>query len=268
VTTVKQWLQQTRDLPLIECELLLGEVMSLSRAQILAYPERELSANALQQLQPVVEQLRQGQPFAYITGSREFWGLELRVTADVLVPRPESELLVELVIELAPKAGNVIDLGTGSGAIAIAVKSDRPDLTVTATDTSCAALKVASHNACKLKVDVNFHRQSWMQGSTEVWDVIVSNPPYIADNDPHLPDLAAEPRQALVAGPDGLDDIRKIISQASQRLNPGGHLLIEHGYDQAASVQQLMSSAGLVNVQSKKDLAGINRVTLAQYAGR
>lgn len=266
--TVKQWLQQTSDLPLIECELLLGQVMTLSRAQILAYPEREIPTDALQQLQPVVGQLREGKPFAYITGSREFWGLDLRVTADVLVPRPETELLVELVIELAPKGGNMIDLGTGSGAIAIAVKTERPDLAIAAIDSSCAALKVASHNACKLNVDVTFNQQSWLQGSADVWDVIVSNPPYIADNDPHLADLAAEPRQALVAGPDGLDDIRKIISQASQRLNPGGHLLIEHGYDQAASVQQLMSSAGLVNVQSKKDLAGINRVTLAQYAGR
>jgi len=268
VTTVKQWLQQNSDLPLIECELLLGQIMVLSRAQILAYPEREINTDALQQLQPVVEQLREGKPFAYITGSREFWGLDLQVTADVLIPRPETELLVELVIDLAPRGGNMIDLGTGSGAIAIAVKTERPDLAVTAVDSSCAALRVASHNACKLKVDVNFHQQSWLQGSNSTWDTIVSNPPYIADNDPHLSNLSAEPRQALVAGPDGLDDIRQIIPQASQRLNPGGHLLIEHGYDQAANVQQLMSAAELVNVRTRKDLAGMDRVTLAQYAGR
>ncbi len=266
--TVKQWLQQTSDLPLIECELLLGQVMSLNRAQILAYPEREISTDALQLLQPVVEQLREGKPFAYITGSREFWGLDLRVTADVLVPRPETELLVELIIELAPNGGNMIDLGTGSGAIAIAVKTERPDLSITAIDSSCAALKIARHNACKLKVDVTFNQQSWLQGSNSAWDIIVSNPPYIADNDPHLPDLLAEPRQALVAGPDGLDDIRQIIPQASQRLRPGGYLLIEHGYDQADRVQQLMSAAKLNNVHSRKDLAGIERVTLARYAGR
>ena len=266
--TVKQWLQQVSDLPLIECELLLGQVMTLSRAQILAYPEREISTDALQQLQPVIQQLREGKPFAYITGSREFWGLDLRVTTDVLIPRPETELLVELAVELAPQGGNMIDLGTGSGAIAIAVKTERPDLAVTAIDSSCAALKVARDNACQLKVDVTFHQQSWLLGSNSPWDIIVSNPPYIADNDPHLPHLLAEPRQALVAGRDGLDDIRQIVSQASQQLNPGGYLLIEHGYDQAADVQQLMSAAELVNVHCRKDLAGINRVTLAQYAGR
>ena len=268
MTLVKQWLKETSDLPLIECELLLGQVMDLTRAQILAYPEREIHPNALHQLKIFIEQLRGGKPFAYITGSREFWGLDLDVTPDVLIPRPETELLVELVIELAPMGGSVIDLGTGSGAIAIAVKTERPDLTITASDTSCAALKVARHNACKLNVDLTFRQQSWLQDNSSQWDVIVSNPPYIADNDPHLPDLLAEPRQALVAGKDGLDDIRHIISQASRQLNADGYLLIEHGYDQATTVQQLMASAELVNVHSRKDLAGINRVTLAQHAGR
>ncbi len=268
MTPVKQWLQHNSDLPLIECELLLGQVMDLSRAQILAYPEREIPPQALQQLQLFIEQLREGKPFAYITGSREFWGLDLRVTPDVLIPRPETELLVELIIELAPSGGSMIDLGTGSGAIAIAAKTERPDLAITAIDLSCAALTVARGNACNLNVDVTFRQQSWLQGNTSQWDVIVSNPPYIADSDPHLPDLLAEPRQALVAGKDGLDDIRQIICQASRQLNPDGYLLIEHGYDQATAVQQLMSAAGLVNVQSRKDLAGINRVTMAQHAGR
>jgi release factor glutamine methyltransferase len=268
VTPVKQWLQHNSDLPLIECELLLGQVMDLSRAQILAYPEREIPPHALQQLQLFINQLHEGKPFAYITGSREFWGLDLRVTPDVLIPRPETELLVELVIELAPIGGSMIDLGTGSGAIAIAAKTERPDLAITAIDLSCAALNVARDNACNLNVDVTFRQQSWLQDNTSQWDVIVSNPPYIADSDPHLPDLLAEPRQALVAGKDGLDDIRQIICQASRQLNPDGYLLIEHGYDQAIAVQQLMSAAGLVNVQSRKDLAGINRVTMAQHAGR
>ncbi|MCR9262250.1 MAG: peptide chain release factor N(5)-glutamine methyltransferase [Pseudomonadaceae bacterium] len=268
MTTVRQWLQQTSDLPLIECELLLGEVMVLSRAQILAYPDRAIPANALQQLQPTIEQLRAGQPFAYITGEREFWGLNFRVTADVLIPRPETELLVELVVELAPQGGNVVDLGTGSGAIAIAVKSERPDLAVTAVDKSGAALKIARHNACRLKADIAFHQQSWLQGSNAVWDIVVSNPPYIAERDPHLAALRAEPRLALVAGTDGLDAIRQIIPAASKQMHQNGYLLIEHGFDQAESVQQLMSVAGLANVHSRKDLAGINRVTLAQYAGR
>ena len=242
--------------------------MDLNRAQILAYPERELPADAGQQLKTLLEQLRSGKPMAYITGCREFWGLELQVTPDVLIPRPETELLVELAINLAPSEGKLIDLGTGSGAIAIAIKTERPDLSVSASDISCAALQVARRNAEHFGVGIVFSQQSWLQETTAQWDMIVSNPPYIAHTDPHLPSLAAEPSQALVAGVDGLRDIRIIIHQAATRLTPEGYVLIEHGYNQAQEVQQLMSTAGLVNVQSKKDLAGINRVTLGQHAGR
>ncbi|XOV83380.1 MAG: peptide chain release factor N(5)-glutamine methyltransferase [bacterium] len=268
MTAIRQWLTQHRDLPQIECEILLSEVMGLSRAQILAYPERDIPSHGLCQLKHLTEQLRNGIPLAYITGSREFWGLDLHVSPHVLIPRPETELLVELVIELAPMNGNLIDLGTGSGAIAIAVKTERPDLCVTATDTSCPALNIARGNATNHGVEVSFQQQSWLQGNATQWDMIISNPPYIATNDPHLSCLAAEPVQALIAGEDGLDDIRQIIAQAPAHLCAGGYLLIEHGFDQAASVQQLMLNAGFGHVQSRKDLAGINRVTLAQHAGR
>jgi release factor glutamine methyltransferase len=268
VTAVGQWLRQTDDIPRIECELLLNQVLGLSRAQILTHPETPIPSNAQQQLHQFVEQLRSGTPLAYITGSREFWGIDFHVTPDVLIPRPETELLVELSVALAPADGTLIDLGTGSGAIAIAIKAERPDLTITATDASGDALSVAQLNAERVGVEMHWRVQHWLADDHNRWDMIVSNPPYIAKDDPHLPGLSAEPRQALVAGPDGLDDIRQIVASAPGHLQKNGYVLIEHGYDQADQVQQLMSAAGLSGIESKKDLAGISRVTLGQYAGR
>ncbi len=267
MTAVGQWLKQTNDIPRIECELLLNQVLGLSRTQILTYPETHISSDAQQKLHQLVEQLRSGTPMAYITGSREFWGIDFHVTPDVLIPRPETELLVELSIALAPADGTLIDLGTGSGAIAIAIKTERPDLSITATDASREALRVAQLNARCIEVELQWRVQHWLADDNHHWDMIVSNPPYIAADDPHLPGLIAEPQQALVAGFDGLDDIREIIGCAPEHLNKNGYLLIEHGYDQADKVQQLMSAAGLSRIESKPDLAGINRVTLGQYAG-
>lgn len=202
-----------------------------------------------------------GEPVAYIIGHKEFYGLNLQVDARVLVPRPDTETLVDWALELlAPQpSACVVDLGTGSGAIALALKHSRPTLQVQAVDCSPGALAVAQGNAQRLNLEVVFHQGSWLAGIPGPLDVIVSNPPYIRDDDEHLPALRHEPRQALTAGADGLDDIRTIVVQASERLRSGGWLLLEHGYDQSPAVCALLESAGFAQVQNRNDLAGIAR---------
>lgn len=202
-----------------------------------------------------------GEPVAYIIGHKEFYGLDLRVDARVLVPRPDTETLVDWALEiLTPQShASVVDLGTGSGAIALALKHSRPSLQVQAVDYSLGALAVAQGNAQRLNLEVSFHQGSWLAGIPGPLDVIVSNPPYIRDDDEHLPALRHEPRQALTAGVDGLDDIRTIVAQARERLRSGGWLLLEHGYDQSPAVCALMEMAGFTQVQNHNDLAGIAR---------
>ena len=202
-----------------------------------------------------------GEPVAYIIGHKEFYGLDLQVDARVLVPRPDTETLVDWALELlAPQpSARVVDLGTGSGAIALALKHSRPTLQVQAVDWSPGALEVAQGNAQRLNLEVDFHQGSWLAGIPGPLDVIVSNPPYIRDDDEHLPALRHEPRQALTAGVDGLDDIRTIVAQARERLRSGGWLLLEHGYDQSPAVCALLEMAGFTQVQNHNDLAGIAR---------
>jgi len=197
---------------------------------------------------------------AYILGRREFYGLELSVNPAVLIPRPETELLVDLALERRPAA--VLDLGTGSGAVALAIKRHLPGARVVAVEASAAALAVARRNAVKLNLEVEFRHGRWFDPLPgERFELVVSNPPYVAEGDPHLPGLRHEPEAALVAGPEGLDAIREITSAAGSFLRPGGWLLLEHGAGQDAAVRCLLGQAGLESVRTWPDLAGIGRVS-------
>ena len=260
--TVGEWLGEAADLPRDECLALLREVTGLSHARVLAFPDTPLEDTQLQRLQQAHAALKTGTPLAYVLGHEDFWTLRLQVSEDVLIPRPETELLVELALQNTPHGGRVLDLGTGSGAIAIALAHSRSDLQVTATDRSAAALKVAAANARSHAVAIDFIHSDWFADISGSYHTIVCNPPYIANGDPHLPALKAEPVGALVSGADGLDDLRQVISKAPQYLVPGGMLAVEHGYDQAPAVRELMVQAGLLNVHSVKDLAQIARATL------
>jgi release factor glutamine methyltransferase len=222
--------------------------------------------DAQQQLcdQALQRRLR-GEPVAYITGRKDFFGLTLSVDARVLDPRPDTEILVEWALELLPTAPprthRVLDLGTGSGAVALALQHQRAESHITAVDASADALAVASANAQRLNLPVHFIHSHWMDAVPGPFELIVSNPPYVADGDPHLAALTHEPLQALTSGTDGLDDIRQIIAQAPSRLTPGGWLLLEHGWDQAQAVQTLLRQAGFEKIQSRQDLAGVDRCT-------
>lgn len=259
---VADWLSNTDDLPRLERELLLSDALDLTRAQIITRPEREIPTTTLAELDADAHRLRQGEPLAYIIGYREFWGLAFKVSPAVLIPRPETELLVELCAKLAPDHGHVLELGTGSGALAVAIARERPDIKVTATDISQPALDVAMANAAAHGVAVEFLHSDWFTACNGLWDVIVTNPPYIATDDPHLCALQAEPRAALVSGNDGLHDLRHIIATAPDFLHVGGHLVLEHGYDQAQRVRALMRRTGYDAVNSATDLARIERATV------
>ena len=211
---------------------------------------------------------RAGEPVAYIVGHKAFYGLRLRVDKRVLDPRDDTETLVDWALELLPKDCSLLDLGTGSGAVALAIQSKRPDAQVHASDASAQALEVATGNAARLKLKVQFHQGNWLQAVGDAkFDLIVSNPPYIAAADPHLAALTHEPLSALASGADGLDDIRHIVAQASVHLQAGGWLLLEHGHDQAAAVCVLLQAAGFTQVQSRPDLAGIARCSGGQKLG-
>jgi release factor glutamine methyltransferase len=235
------------------------------RAWLLAHDTDTLPASALESLNALASRRLQGEPVAYLTGRKEFYGLNLAVDARVLVPRPDTETLVDWALQVLPASASVVDLGTGSGAIALALKHTRPALQVHAVDFSGDALAVARGNAQRLQLDVQFSQGSWLSGVAGRFHAIVSNPPYIRDDDEHMPALVHEPRQALTAGADGLDDIRTIVHQAPAHLLPGGWLLLEHGYDQATDVRALLEAAGFVSVQSRQDLAGIERCSGGQW---
>ncbi|MHB1123447.1 MAG: peptide chain release factor N(5)-glutamine methyltransferase [Ramlibacter sp.] len=248
----------------LDAQLLLLQVLGRpagERAWLLAHDGETLDERQQQRFTVLCGRRGAGEPLAYIAGRKEFFGLDLMVDRRVLVPRPDTETLVEWALELlAPLASpRVVDLGTGSGAIALAIKRRRPDAHVLATDRSRDALEVASANAQALGLAVQFRCASWLDGIAGRFDLIVSNPPYVAAGDPHLGALSHEPRAALVAGADGLDDLRVIAGQAPARLRPFGWLLVEHGYDQAAAVRGLLSNAGFSRVASRRDLGGIER---------
>ncbi len=254
-------------LPALEVRILLAHALQLTRVQLITQSERVLTADEAQQLSALYQRRLLGEPIAYIVGEREFFGLPFYVNADVLIPRPDTELLVELALERLPKNGRMLDLGTGSGAIAIAVAHTRPDVSVTALDVSEAALAIAVRNATRHHVHVEFLHSDWYAALTgQRFNLIVANPPYIVSGDNHLSqgDLRFEPLSALTDHGDGLSALRSIVSGAMPHLAPQGWLLMEHGYDQASSVRALLTAADLEHVQSWKDLAGIERVSGAE----
>lgn len=248
----------------LEARILLSHALQLSRVQLVTQSERILTQSEIAQIEFLFRRRIAGEPVAYILGEREFFGLMLHVTPDVLIPRPDTELLVELALDLLPESGRVLDMGTGSGAIAVAIAHASPDADVTALDVSEAALDVARRNGQRHGVNVRFLRSDWYAAlADEQFDLIVSNPPYIVSGDPHLSqgDLRFEPVNALTDHADGLSAIRIIAEGAPQRLSKGGWLLVEHGYDQAPAVRELLIRQGFQEVQSWKDLAGIQRAT-------
>lgn len=267
MTTAGAWLAAHPDLDRLDRELLLGRAAGLSRAQLLARPERPLDNVVLVRLGEWAARRRSGEPLAYIFGEREFWGLTLEVGPDVLVPRPETELLVELALTLVPPSPRLLDLGTGSGALAIALARALPAATVTASDVSPAALDTARRNARRHGTAVTWLCGDWFAPVAGRFDLIVSNPPYVAEADPHLKALRYEPAGALVAGPDGLDAIRRIVAGAGDHLETDGILAIEHGHDQAAAVRRLLDAAGFIDITTHRDLAGLDRVTRGRQAG-
>ena len=231
------------------------------RAWLLVHDADEPSSGMLAIFHALVQRRLLHEPMGYLTGVQEFHGLSLQVDPRVLVPRPDTETLVDWALSLGFDHAKVVDLGTGSGAIALALKHARPSWELSAVDASADALAVAQANAQALGLAIHFRHGRWLKGVQGPFELIISNPPYIAEGDPHLPALTAEPLQALVSGADGLDDIRQIVAQAPFHLTAGGWLLLEHGFDQAPAVQALLSQAGFALVQSRKDLAGIARCT-------
>ncbi len=258
---------QVRGLPRLEAQMLLLHALDQpphARAWLLAHDRDPLPPEAGQRLRALTTRRLAGEPIAYLIGSKAFHGLELQVDARVLDPRDDTETLVDWALDLLPgnQASRVLDLGTGSGAIALAIARQRPRASVLAVDASTDALAVADANARRLDLAVELRHGDWFAPvAGERFDVIVSNPPYIADDDPHLAALRHEPRQALASGADGLRDIRRIITGAPAHLAPGGWLLLEHGWDQATTVHGLLTVAGFTQVQSRHDLAGIERCT-------
>jgi release factor glutamine methyltransferase len=272
--TIAQTLRQlqAQGLDRLDAQMLLLLVFKQPehhRAWLLAHDTDRLDAATQQHLDALVARRLRGEPMAYLIGHKAFYGLNLLVDARVLVPRPDTETLVDwaLAVLAGTPQASVMDLGTGSGAVALALKATRPDLQVQALDFSTDALAVARTNAQRLGLQVQFSQGSWLSNLAphpSGLDAIVSNPPYIVTNDPHLDALTHEPQSALTSGADGLDDIRQIISQAVAHLRPGGWLLLEHSYDQAARVRDLLQQAGFSDVQSRPDLSGIERCSGGQ----
>ncbi|MES2975837.1 MAG: peptide chain release factor N(5)-glutamine methyltransferase [Pseudomonadota bacterium] len=275
ITTVKQALQAAAaaGLDRLDARLLLLHVLGrplADRAWLVAHDTDALQDPVMQRFTGLCGRRAGGEPLAYLTGSKEFYGLDLQVDARVLVPRPDTETLVDWALSAItsiPRA-RVLDLGTGSGAIALAIKHARPDAEVSAVDASAGALEVARANASRLGLEVDFLHGSWLSCVSNHYHIIVSNPPYIASGDHHLAALGHEPIEALAAGPDGLADIRQIASGAAAHLLPGGWLMLEHGYDQAEQVRELLGTAGLEGAVSRRDLAGIERCSGAKKPGR
>jgi release factor glutamine methyltransferase len=266
-----QQLQASLPLDPLENRILLCHATGLTRVQLITRAEQTLSADEAARLGELVQRRMAGEPIAYLVGKREFFGLDFEVSKAVLIPRPDTELIVELAIERLPPNGRLLDMGTGSGAIAVSVAHSRPDATVTALDLSEAALDIARRNAAGNGAQVRFLHSDWFGalGAHERFELIASNPPYIAAGDEHLSlgDLRFEPAGALTDHADGLSALRTIVDGSRAHLAPGGWLLMEHGYDQAASVRALLDAAGYAEVQSWRDIAGIERVSGGRFPG-
>lgn len=276
VTTIQQWLTQARDrVDSEDARYLAMHVLDLTPTGLFLNDGRELTPSELDQLDALSARRMAGEPIAYLTGTRGFWSLDLQVNAATLVPRADTETLVAAALELLEpyQSPRVLDLGTGSGAIALAIASECPQAAVTATDRSVEALEIAFANATALGLqNVEFRNGSWFAALPEhsiSFDVIVSNPPYIRSDDPHLEqgDLRFEPITALASGPDGLDDLRQIIAGATAYLNDGGWLLVEHGYDQGEAVRTLFAQSNYTEIETRRDFGDNDRITLGQASG-
>lgn len=272
MTRIADALTRAREIGLdrLDAQLLVGHVLQRPRSWLLARDDALLTEPEHRQVEHLMQRRAAGEPLAYLTGEKEFHGLTLLVTPAVLIPRPDTETLVDWALSLlqsTPHAPRVLDLGTGSGAIALALKHKHPAAIVTAVDASEDALHVAAGNAQRLGLDIHFQLGDWWQGvEGERFDLVVSNPPYIAVGDEHLPALRHEPTLALTSGAEGLDALRTIIKGAPGHLTNAGWLLLEHGHDQAQAVCELMRSAGFGHVQTRQDLAGIGRCSGGQWS--
>lgn len=258
--------------PRLDAELLLAHALGQSRSYLRTWPEREPDAAQCAAFAALLERRRAGEPVAYLLGRQGFWSLDLEVAPHTLIPRPDTELLVETALALGPGGpARVLDLGTGTGAIALALACERPAWQVLGVDRVSEAVQLAERNRARLGLgNVRFVESVWFSTlGGERFALIVGNPPYIAADDRHLNegDVRFEPASALVAGEDGLDDIRRIVAEAPEHLEAGGWLLLEHGYDQAEAVRALFAARGFAAVESRRDLGGHQRITLGQWAG-
>ncbi len=266
-----QRLQAIQESAVLEAEILLAFTLKKPRSYLRTWPQRTLEKKALKQYQQYIERRFQGEPIAYIIGSWEFWSLDLKVTPATLIPRPETERLVELALEKLPNhcSCKIADLGTGSGAIALAIAKERPLCQIIATDISPRAIEIATINRNTHKLNnVEFIQSNWFEALQESkdFDLIVSNPPYIASNDPHLlqGDLPFEPSAALVSSSKGLHDIHQIVTTSRSHLKPGGWLLLEHGYNQGKTAGQLLKENGYDSIQCVSDYAQNERVSMGR----
>ena len=272
IDTAQQGLESISDSARLDAECLLSFVLNKETVYLRTWPEKILDDSIHEQFLKLLKRREQGEPIAYIVGSKEFWSFNLNVSKDTLIPRPETEMLVEQVIKIAhqQKLNSILELGTGTGAIAIAISSEIQKLEqqpkIVATDISLQALDVAKQNAARYKQGIEFVESDWFNSiELQKFDLIVSNPPYIQQGDVHLTqgDVRFEPMSALVSGDDGLDDIRAIIEQAKNRLNPGGYLIFEHGYDQGSAVRALFEANAYTHIQTHTDLSKNDRMTFA-----
>jgi release factor glutamine methyltransferase len=265
---------RTRGVALLDAQLLLARILATTRTSLIAHDERRLAAAESERWSAWLARRAAGEPLAYLLGEKEFHGLVLEVTPAVLVPRPETELLVEWAGELLRRFAVdgdgttcFADLGTGSGAVALALKRLHPEARAFASDSSSAALEVARRNAARIGLAVDWREGSWWQPFGGLrFDVVASNPPYVADRDPHLQALRHEPIEALAAGGDGLDALRAIVADAPGHLAPGGWLVVEHGFAQGAAVRDLLGRAGFGSIETRRDLAGHERATAGRRA--
>lgn len=254
----------------LDAELLLAFVFEKPRSYLYTWPDKTVTEAQVAAFMTLLERRQRGEPVAYLLGRQGFWTLDLQVAKHTLIPRADTELLVESALQLADASSTlkVLDLGTGTGALALALASERPLWAVTGVDRIESAVALAQNNQRQLQLaNVEFLSSHWFSALTaQRYDLIVSNPPYIADNDPHLQqgDVRFEPLSALVSGPDGLDDIRLIIAQAPSYLTANGWLLLEHGFDQASAVRELLQQAGFIDVSSQRDLSGHQRISLGR----
>jgi len=266
-------LESTSDSPLLDAQILLAHSLQKNRTWLVTWSDKHLIQSEVDDFNRLLNRRLQGEPIAHITGTREFWSLDLQVSRDTLIPRPETELMVEQILQRYPQSTgmSLLDLGTGSGAIALALASEHPGWNIVATDKSTAALNIAKQNAQQLALkNIHFIAGSWFEPLNDLspdkrqFDIIASNPPYIPDTDPHLSqgDVRFEPLSALASGDDGLDDIRHICQQATAFLKSSGMLIIEHGFDQKSEIQAIFTDSGYINIEQINDLSGQPRLCI------